>query len=147
MRRRIALLLIVVPAAFLAWGLVDTVIKSVGGYYVEGETSTALIILGMMAVVALVPIGLGWWLLTSSRRDPLAEGRAESRHVTPREILGWLLLVPGLVLVPLRIGGGTEGGLGIIGPLAAVLVVVGLWIVATERRLRRSEQRQLTKSG
>ena len=32
MRRRIALLLIVVPAAFLAWGLVDTVIKSVGGY-------------------------------------------------------------------------------------------------------------------
>lgn len=46
--------------------LADWVVRSLNGYYVGGEVTTALAILGVLGVVALIPIGIGVWLV---RRD------------------------------------------------------------------------------
>ena len=46
--------------------LADWVVRSLNGYYVGGEVTTALFLLGVAGMVALIPIGIGIWLV---RRD------------------------------------------------------------------------------
>jgi hypothetical protein len=62
----------------IGWGLIalsggswlymaiEWVIQTLNGYYVGGESTTALIILGMATVVLLIPFGIGVWMV---RRD------------------------------------------------------------------------------
>ena len=64
--------LIVLFGGGMLYMLSDWVVRSVNGYYVDGESMIALAVMGIVGVLALVPIGIGAWLVRrdSQRSEP-----------------------------------------------------------------------------
>lgn len=145
MRRLIGWTLVLVPAGFIALSLISTVVGALVGTPAEREVTDSLIILGMLAVVAHVPIGIGTWLLLAPRWESTGATATGMHSGRGRELRGWALVVPGLVIAGVTVVGslGSDGvGIavfGAMGALALVLLVVGTGIVVTERSHRATD--------
>ncbi len=136
--------LIIWPAGVLLQSLVGVAIAAMTGGYAEGEAGEALLLLGMGAVVALLPIGLGIWLVQGPRRArPDGTGLPPPRRST-RELVGWALTVPGIAVGTLWLAapGGSGGSRTLAGVVQAavlcLLLATGVVLVVAERRRARS---------
>ena len=67
--------LILLPGGFILYATVNVVYSSLTDYYVGAELSGAWMILGFFWLVAVIPIGLGIWMV---RRD-----KNSSTHIQP----------------------------------------------------------------
>jgi hypothetical protein len=55
--------LIVVFGGAVLFMFASWIVQTLNGYYVDGESTTALIITVVLGLVAALPIGLGAWLV------------------------------------------------------------------------------------
>lgn len=144
MRRPIGWMLVLLPAGYVVYSIVDAVVGVLTGHLSRDEFTTALIIIGMVTVMALVPIGIGALLLLGPRREStgttdVTSTTGAARAGRPRERLGWALMVPGLIVVAVVVVNllGRDAGvtvLGAVGATGLVLLGAGIWIVVTQRR-------------
>jgi hypothetical protein len=58
--------LIALSGGLWLYTVIDWVFLTLTGYYVAGESTTALIVVGVVTVVLLIPFGIGVWIV---RRD------------------------------------------------------------------------------
>jgi hypothetical protein len=127
--RSVGWALVILPAGAVVLGLLGVAVGALtGADGGDGGTGEALAWVAVLSLNSLLPVGLGVWILIATRHHEPVDGDRMPFRRSARELLGWLMVIPPLVVGAVTVVGritSASGGLALdVVPTVSLLVLL-----------------------